>query len=64
MSRHLARHNAQYPAIKLVPTKGVHDRFLVIDKTLYHVGASLKDAGNKTFAVMKMSLAPEVVLPS
>ena len=29
----------------------VHDRFLIIDiKTLYHIGASLKDLGKKCFA--------------
>ena len=29
----------------------MHDRFLIIDgKTLYHIGASLKDLGKKCFA--------------
>ncbi len=33
-----------------------HDRFLVIDGTVYHVGASLKDLGKKWFAFSKMTL--------
>ena len=60
----VARHNEQYPPIAIRHCSGLHDRFLVIDKTLYHVGASLKDAGRKTFAVMKMSLDPSLVLPA
>ncbi len=32
-----------------------HDRFLILDgKTVYHIGASLKDAGKKCFAVSEM----------
>ena len=32
-----------------------HDRFLIIDETLgYHIGASLKDAGKKCFAINKI----------
>jgi len=32
-----------------------HDRFLILDgKTVYHIGASLKDAGKKCFAVSLM----------
>jgi hypothetical protein len=35
--------------------KLAHDRFLIIDRTgLYHIGASLKDLGNKWFAFSKM----------
>jgi len=34
-----------------------HDRFLIIDsKDVYHIGASLKDLGNKTFAFSKMDI--------
>lgn len=43
--------NSQYPALTLNHTTKMHDRFLIIDgKTLYHVGASLKDLGKKCFA--------------
>ena len=34
----------------------VHDRFLIIDNQVYHIGASLKDLGRKLFAFNKMGL--------
>lgn len=34
----------------------VHDRFLIIDNHVYHIGASLKDLGRKLFAFSKMGL--------
>lgn len=44
--------NAQYPTLKVKYTKVFHDRFLILDQTTaYHVGASLKDAGKKCFAI-------------
>lgn len=47
----LKKHNAQYPAIDVREFKGAHDRFLILDgKTVYHIGASLKDLGKKWFA--------------
>ncbi|MBR5033244.1 MAG: ORF6N domain-containing protein [Treponema sp.] len=43
--------NTQYPTLTLNHTTKIHDRFLIIDqKTLYHIGASLKDLGKKCFA--------------
>ena len=43
--------NAQYPTLTVKHTRKMHDRFLIIDKTiLYHIGASLKDLGKKCFA--------------
>ena len=43
--------NTQYPTLTLNHTTKMHDRFLIIDqKTLYHIGASLKDLGKKCFA--------------
>ncbi|MDE6285801.1 MAG: ORF6N domain-containing protein, partial [Muribaculaceae bacterium] len=33
-----------------------HDRFLIIDETVYHVGASLKDLGKKLFAFSRMEI--------
>lgn len=38
-----------------------HDRFLIIDDTVWHVGASLKDAGSSLFALMKMELSASVI---
>jgi len=31
-----------------------HDRFLCIDETVFHIGASLKDLGKKWFAFSRM----------
>lgn len=43
--------NLQYPQLILNHTSKMHDRFLIIDnKTVYHIGASLKDLGKKCFA--------------
>lgn len=51
----LEKHNLQYPAIKLIENRSSHDRFLIIDDAqLYHIGASLKDLGNKCFAFSRM----------
>lgn len=47
----LEKHNAQYAPIELAPFDDAHDRFLILDgKTVYHIGASLKDLGKKWFA--------------
>ena len=40
----------------------VHDRFLIIDSQVYHLGASLKDLGRKLFAFSKMGLDKELLL--
>ncbi|MCK5823279.1 MAG: ORF6N domain-containing protein [Bacteroidales bacterium] len=53
----LKTHNAQYPKIELKKLTTSHDRFLIIDnKTVYHFGASLKDAGKKWFAFSKLDI--------
>ena len=59
----LARHNAQYPPIEIVNYPSVHDRFLIIDDIVWLVGASMKDAGKKKFAVLKTQFTPEAILP-
>ena len=44
--------NVQYPTLKIKYTKVFHDSFLILDRaTVYHVGASLKDAGKKCFGI-------------
>jgi hypothetical protein len=48
------RHNQQYPPINIYTTQRNHDRFLIIDDVVYLFGASLKDAGKKLFAYIKM----------
>ena len=55
-------HNAQYPPITVNECKNFHDRFLIIDDTVYHFGASLKDAGKKLFAYIKMQETPASVI--
>lgn len=51
----LARHNSQYPAIEVETFNKSHDRFLMIDDEVYHIGASLKDLGKKWFGFTLMS---------
>ena len=44
--------NSQYPTLTVKTTSAFHDRFLVIDdKDVYHIGASIKDAGKKCFGI-------------
>ena len=50
----LAKHDAQYPHIPVWIFKMSHDRFLIIDDLVYHIGASIKDLGKKWFAVSLM----------
>ena len=50
------KHNKQYPGVTLHKYTKAHDRFLVIDETVYHIGASLKDLGNKLFAFSRMEV--------
>lgn len=53
----LEKHNQQYPKIEVKQFSKSHDRFLIIDnKTIYHIGASLKDLGKKWFAFSKINL--------
>lgn len=47
-------YDAQYPPIPIWIFKMSHDRFLIIDDLVYHVGASIKDLGKKWFAVSLM----------
>ena len=58
----LQRHNAQYIPIDIHQFTNSHDRFLIIDDTVYHIGASLKDLGKKWFAFSKMEMAASEVL--
>ncbi|NOU48445.1 MAG: DNA-binding protein [Bacteroidales bacterium] len=53
----LEKHNIQYPKIEVKHFNKSHDRFLIIDqKTVYHIGASLKDLGKKWFAFSRMDI--------
>ncbi len=50
------RHNRQYPGVTLHAYNKAHDRFLIIDEEVYHIGHSLKDLGKKLFAFSKMDV--------
>ncbi len=50
------RHNKQYPGLTLHSYEKAHDRFLIIDEDVYHIGHSLKDLGKKLFAFSKMDV--------
>ena len=58
----LERHNRQYPPVAIRECERYHDRFLIIDDTVYHLGASLKDLGKKMFAFNRMEVAAEEIL--
>ena len=58
----LAKHNAQYRPIKVKMFDKVHDRFLCIDSTVYHIGASLKDLVKKCSAFSRMEMTAEEVM--
>lgn len=57
------RHNQQYSGLTLHAYNKAHDRFLIIDEEVYHIGASLKDLGKKLFAFSKMDVmtGPELL---
>ena len=48
--------NAQYPSLEVYITDEFHDRFLILDRRrMYHIGASVKDAGRRTFEISENS---------
>ncbi len=59
----IQKHNSQYAPIEIKVIKTIHDRFLMIDEIdVYHIGASLKDAGKKWFAFSKLNdFAPQIL---
>lgn len=59
----IRRHNRQYEPIEVKESRRkIHDRFFIIDETLYHVGASIKDLGRKLFAFSEMEMSPDSIL--
>ena len=58
----LERHRQQYPPIEVQERPDFHDRFLIIDGTVFHFGASLKDLGKRLFAFSKLELPAEKIL--
>lgn len=49
------KHNQQYQPVTVCTCQRNHDRFLIIDDEVYLFGASLKDAGKKLFAYIRMN---------
>ena len=58
----LTKHNSQYTPINIKALKKFHDRFLIIDDDVYHIGASIKDLGKSVFAFSKLGLEKETIL--
>ena len=58
----IQKHNAQYPPIEVITFDRSHDRFLCIDETVYHLGASIKDLGKKWFAFNRMEMPTSELL--
>ena len=58
----IKRHDSQYTPIPIHVFTHSHDRFLCIDDTVYHIGASLKDLGKKWFAFSRMEINTESLL--
>ena len=52
----------QHGGLVIIKFEDSHDRFIIIDNGVYHIGASLKDLGKKWFAFSRLGLAPEVIL--
>ena len=58
----LDKHNRQYEPIVMEENPRYHDRFLIIDNTVYHLGASFKDLGKKLFAFSKLNATADEIL--
>ena len=62
LSLDFEKHNAQYSPIEIKQFDRSHDRFLCVDETVYHIGASLKDLGKKWFAFSRMEQTTDELL--
>lgn len=59
----LDKHNIQYPSVTVYVNKTCHDRFIIVDNKVYHIGASIKDLGQKLCAVTLLnSITAEDIL--
>ena len=59
----IEKYNKQYSPIEYIQfSKAVHDRFLIIDNDVYHMGASVKDMGKSLCAVTKMNITPQEII--
>ena len=54
-TKDITKFNTQYPKLSVKTNTDFHDRFLIVDKTeVYHIGASIKDAGKKSFGITRI----------
>ena len=54
-SSDVAVFESQHGPLSICRSNDFHDRFLVVDEdTVFHIGASLEDAGKKTFAMTQI----------
>ena len=53
----ITKFNSQYPKLAVKISNDFHDRFFIIDRNeVYHIGASIKDAGKKSFGITKLDV--------
>ena len=61
----IQKYNKQYKNLSVKITKNFHDRFIIIDnEKVFHIGSSLKDLGNKTFAFTNINLNSSDIIDS
>jgi len=54
-AKDISKFNTQYPKLTVKINTDFHDRFLIVDRTeVYHIGASIKDAGKKSFGITRI----------
>lgn len=58
----LGKYNSQYQPITVKNFNKSHDRFLIIDDEIYHLGASLKDLGKRWFAFSILNFPKEDII--
>ena len=58
----LEKHNKQYPPVEIQESDKYHDRFLISDEEVYHLGASLKDLGKRLFAFSRMEMPVKTLI--
>ena len=62
LKRDIEKHNAEFDPINVHISEKFHDRFLIIDQTVYFFGSSIKDLGKKGSAFSKMEISKEKIL--
>lgn len=58
----IEKYNSQYEPVEVVECRACHDRFMIVDGVVYHIGASLKDLGKKLFAFSKLEIPAAAIM--